>query len=128
MKLRAVMAAAFALFVVAPAFSQGGGTQGDPITGNWGADGLTYLELLHNREGVVTGTTIWRHSGGHEERTRITKGTFDAETGRLQLAGEAKNRDGELVQYLIVGRLERGTLAGTYQVGTDKGEFTFTRQ
>jgi len=122
-----MLATGWVLLLAAAALAQGSGTTTDPITGNWGSDGLTYLELQHNGEGVVTGTTIWRKDS-YEERARITQGTFDGETGRLTLTGEAKNPDGQLVKYAIDGRLEKGTLTGTFQLGANKGTFTFTRQ
>lgn len=123
-----LLTATVVLAFVVPAFTQGATKTTDPVSGKWGMDGVTYLELEYNSEGVVTGTTIWRHEGGYEERARITKGTFDSETGRLTLTGETKNRDGQLVKYAIDGRIEKDTLSGTYQVGTDTGEFTFKRQ
>jgi hypothetical protein len=126
MRRRSLFAAVAAVLLGAAAFAQTGGRH-DPLTGKWGSEGVTYLELQYNGEGSVTGTTIWRDDG-YEERAPIVKGTFDAETGAVKLTGEAKGREGKVVPYAIDGRLERGTLSGTYQMGTDKGEFAFTRQ
>lgn len=125
---RAALVPGCVLLAATVVLAQGAAKTADPVSGKWGSEGVTYLELQHNGEGVVTGTTIWRHDGGYEERARITKGTFDGETGRLILSGEAKGRDGKLVAYAIDGRVEKDTLRGIYQMGTDKGEFTFTRQ
>ena len=127
MTRRSLLVPACLLLAVTAALAQGKTKTTDPVSGKWGADGVTYLELEYNGEGVVTGTTIWRKDS-YEERARIAQGTFESETGRLALTGEARNRDGQLVKYAIDGRIEKNTVSGTYQFGTDKGEFTFTRQ
>jgi hypothetical protein len=121
-------AAALALLFATSAFAQGGGRAGDPVSGKWGSDGATYLELQYNGEGSVTGTTIWRMGKDHEERAPITKGMFDSETGALKLFGEVKNRSGKVVKYVVDGRVVKEVVSGTYMVGDDKGEFRFTRQ
>jgi hypothetical protein len=124
----AILAAALPALYAAFAFAQSGGTAtSDPVTGTWGADGASFLELKYDGKETVTGTTIWR-SGGEAQRAPIERGTFDPQTGALSLEGSAKNRTGETVHYLIEGKIQNSTASGTYRIGQDKGEFTFTRQ
>ena len=126
MRRRTILAAALPAVYAAFAFAQSGGTS-DPVTGTWGAQGMSFLELKYDGKETVTGTTIWR-GGGEERQAPIERGTFDRQTGALSLEGSAKNRAGETVRYLIEGKIQNGTASGTYRIGEDKGEFTFTRQ
>ena len=120
--------AVLAMLFTASLLAQAAGGAQDPVSGNWGMDGLTFLELKYDGKSDVSGTAIWRHGQGDEQRTPIKSGSFDRETGALRLAGEAQNRAGETVQYLIEGKINGNTVSGTYRVGEDKGEFSFVRQ
>jgi hypothetical protein len=90
-------------------------------------DGLTFLELKFDGTRTVSGTAIWRHDGGYEQRTAIKTGTFDLQTSALKLTGEVKKPDGAVVPYVIEGKVENLTVAGTFDVGGEKGEFRFTK-
>jgi hypothetical protein len=128
MKKLAFLAAGGLLLSVVSVLAQGSGDTNDPVTGTWGAEGVSFLELKYDGKTTVTGTTIWRHGRDQEQRTAIETGTFDRQTGALTLAGSAKSPAGEAVRYLIEGKIHGGTVSGTFRVGEDKGEFTFTRQ
>lgn len=100
----------------------------DPVTGKWGRNGLTYLELKFDGKSKVSGTVVWRDPGGqYEERAPIKTGTFDPKTSALTLEGEAKNPDGAVLQYLIEGKIEKDIVAGTFKFGERTGEFAFNR-
>jgi hypothetical protein len=105
-----------------------GATAGDVISGNWGEDGATFLELKFDGRGDVSGTAIWRSGSQPEVRSPIKVGTFDPKTGALKIEGEAHGRDGVRAPYVIQGTLANGTLEGTYLFGGSKGRFTFTRK
>jgi hypothetical protein len=122
-----LLAALCLLLLVAPAFAQAGGAASDPVTGNWGALGFTFLELQFDGKGHVSGTTIWRLPGENEQRAAIKTGTFDARTGVLRLTGEA-SRNGKKVKYLIEGTIKDDALTGTSKLGGEKKTLTFTRQ
>jgi hypothetical protein len=100
----------------------------DPVSGNWGADGATFLELKYDGTAAVTGTAIWRGDGREPRRTPIAKGRFDPMTGALTLEGEAIGPDGATHRYLIEGTVTGEKMTGTYSVGGEKGAFTFARQ
>jgi hypothetical protein len=102
---------------------------GDPITGNWGSDGVTFLELKLEPSSAVSGTVIWRDGSTRESRAPIKTGTFDPKTGAVRLEGDAKRPDnGAPVGYVIEGTLEEKTLAGTFTMDDRKGNFSFTRK
>lgn len=99
----------------------------DQISGNWGANGRTLLELKFDGKRAVSGTTIWR-KGAQASRAAIKMGAFDPETGALKLEGDAKRPDNvESVHYVIEGKLEKDTLAGTFKIGDDTGDFSFKK-
>lgn len=101
----------------------------DPISGNWGADGVTLLELKFDGQRTVTGTAIWRGGSFPDRRTAIETGTFDAKTGALTLEGKVQRPDtGVTVRYVIEGKLDQGVLAGRFAVADEKGDFRFTKQ
>jgi hypothetical protein len=100
----------------------------DPISGNWGSDDQTFLQLKLGAGNAVSGTVFWR-GPSQETSGPIKTGTFDPATGALRLEGEAKRPDtGATANYTIDGRLEKDTLAGTYRFDDRKGSFSFTRK
>jgi hypothetical protein len=104
-------------------------TGADPISGRWGPDEGTLLELTFDGKRAVTGTAIWRDGQGSESRAPIKTGSFEPKSGALKLEGEAKRPDtGAIARYVIEGRLDNGVLAGTYLFDDRKGDFKFTRK
>jgi hypothetical protein len=103
-------------------------TASDSITGHWGDDNATFLELRFDGTSGVTGTAIWRGGSRPEIRTAIKSGTFDPKTGALRLEGEGPGRDGVMAQYVIEGKLENDAITGNFAFGNAKGGFRFTRR
>lgn len=98
----------------------------DPVTGKWGSDGLTFLDLKFDGKSSVSGTTVWR-DGSYEHRAAIRTGSFEAKTSVLTLEGEAERPDGMVVPYAIEGRIQGDTVTGTFKFGEAGGDFTFKR-
>jgi hypothetical protein len=119
-------AALIAVVVSGTAFRQAGAVD-DPLSGRWGMDGLTFLDLQFDGKRAVSGTTIWRYRSDYEERAAVNSGTFDRKSGALRLTGEVKNKDGDVVPYAVEGTLEKDVLSGTWSVGESRGDFRFTR-
>jgi len=124
-KSSGLLIACLVLVTVAAAIAQDAETK-DPVTGKWGSDGLTFLDLKFDGKSSVSGTTVWR-DGSYEHRAAIRSGSFEATTSLLKLEGEAKRPDGMVVAYAIEGKIQGDTVAGTYKFGDDGGEFTFKR-
>ena len=101
----------------------------DPITGTWGSDGTTFLELKLEANNAVSGTAIWRDGPSRQSRAPIKTGTFDPKTGAVRLEGEAQRPDtGATANYVIEGTLDKDTLAGTFTFDDRKGNFSFIRK
>jgi hypothetical protein len=100
----------------------------DSITGHWGNDSATLLELTFDGTSGVSGTAIWRGDSRPETRTAIKSGTFDPKTGAIKLEGEGPGRDGVMTKWVIDGRLVNDALVGDYVMGNEKGGFRFTRR
>jgi GNAT superfamily N-acetyltransferase len=97
----------------------------DPITGLWEADDGGRLELTFDGISSVSGTAT---AGRPGNLGVITAGTFDRETGRLTLTGEAKRPDsGEPAVFRIEGITSRRRLAVAYQFGERQGRTTLRK-
>jgi hypothetical protein len=122
MNLRTILTAFCVLMLQATTLAQ----SSDPVSGNWGSDGATFLELKFDGRKAVSGTAIWR-AGGQERRTPIKTGTFDVKTRALRLEGEGQRPDGVNGRYLIEGTVDGETMSGTFAFGEGTGTFTFRR-
>ncbi|HXW05344.1 MAG TPA: hypothetical protein VD833_08935 [Vicinamibacterales bacterium] len=98
----------------------------DELSGRWGAEGATFLDLAFDGKGGVSGTVFWR-AGGQAVRTPVRKGSFRPDTRTLRLEGEGPRPDGTVRGYVIEGVLAGDTISGRYSIGDDSGEFTFSR-
>ena len=98
----------------------------DPVSGRWGEDGATFLDLRADDKGAVSGTVFWRASG-QAIRTPVRKGTYDPKTRVLRLEGDGPRPDGTTRPYVIEGAIDGDTISGTYSVGEDRGTFKFSR-
>jgi uncharacterized damage-inducible protein DinB len=100
--------------------------QSDPISGKWGRDGATVLDLKLGTDGTVSGQVM---SGGPGNMVPIGSGSFDRRTGRLKLQGEAKNPEGgAMTPYSITGDLAGDSLRVNAVFGTFNGSLTLMRQ
>jgi uncharacterized protein (DUF2147 family) len=126
LKATGLLIACVLLLAAGAAMAQDAATK-DPVTGKWGSDGLTFLDLKFDGKNSVSGTTVWR-DGSYEHEAAIRTGSFEVKTSVLKLEGEAKRPDGMIVSYAIEGKIQGDTVTGTFKFGDDRGEFTFKRQ
>ena len=100
----------------------------DVISGKWGQDGTTLLDLKFDGAGRVSGT-IYLVGGGTAAPAPIRLGSFDPGSGELKLAGEVKHpQNGQLIPYAIDGTLADGRLSLRYRFSDDNtGATTLTR-
>ncbi len=132
---RSLLTAACLCLLVASAFAQAGGTANDPVTGNWGGGGLTFLELQFDGKSAVSGNIVLHRAGHPDQRAAIKAGTFDTRTNELTVTGVA-DRDGTMVEYVVEGKIEKVmdgkieklVMTGTSNLGGEKKDFRFTRQ
>ena len=125
MKLNGLAAVICALVFTAPLAAQTSGTAADPISGGWGANGQTLLNLKYDGKGGVTGTVMAGRPGNLAD---IKTGTFDPAAGILKLRGDAKHPDtGATMPYSIDGTLANGALSVTYAIGESTGALTLAK-
>lgn len=117
----------FSTFAVAVMAASGAYAQpADPVSGRWGDDGATFLDLHQEDNGGVSGTVFWR-AQGQAIRTPIRKGAYDPKTRALRLEGEAPRPDGAMHPYVVEGAVQADTISGKYTAGSDRGDFEFAR-
>jgi hypothetical protein len=108
--------------VVLPAAAQAP----DPISGKWGNDGATFLDLKYDGARGITGTVIWR-AGGKELSTPIRSGTFDPKQGAFTVQGDGEAPDGRKGAYKIEGIVTGDVIRGSYTFAGESNEFSFDR-
>ena len=97
MRFATLLIACFVLPMMANTIAQTGAATKDPVTGKWGSDGFTNLDLKFDGKRTLSGTTIWRDGSRYEHSAAIKTGSFDVKTGALRLEGEARKSDGVTV-------------------------------
>lgn len=114
------------LFVLyAVVFSAGAlPAQSDPISGKWGRDGVTFLDLRLDNAGAVTGHVMNERPNN---MAVIKSGSFHRQTGAIKLEGEAKDDAGVLNPFTIDGSLVGDSLKVTAKFGTYTGSMAFVR-
>lgn len=98
--------------------------QSDPISGKWGRDGVTFLELKLDNAGGVTGHVMNERPGN---MAVIKSGSFQSQSGTIKLEGEAKDDAGVLNAFTIDGNLVGDSLKVTAKFGTYAGSMAFVR-
>jgi hypothetical protein len=98
----------------------------DPVSGRWGSDGATFLDLQFDGKGNVTGTVFIR-ADGRSVRTPVQKGTYDPNTRTLRLQGDGPRPDGTTAPYTIEGTVADDVMNGKIAVGDYNGTFKFSR-
>ena len=116
MNSRAVVALCLSVLAFTPARAQQQGMP-DPVSGHWGADGVTFLRLKYDGKGTVTGQVV---AGSPTNLANISTGTFDPRTGALRLEGDAKHPDtGAIVHFILEATVDRELLRASGTFGTE---------
>jgi uncharacterized protein (DUF2147 family) len=89
-RFTALLVACLVLLTVAGAIAQTDAKTKDPVTGKWGVDGRTTMDLKFDGKRTVSGTTMWREGNRYEHRAAITTGSFDAKTGVVEARRRGK--------------------------------------
>lgn len=99
--------------------------QTDRISGKWGRDGATVLDLRLGDGGTVSGQVM---NGRPGNMAQVRTGSFDAQTGALKLQGEARHPDsGAQLQFAIEGNLVGDSLKVNATFGDFQGSLTLGR-
>jgi hypothetical protein len=88
----------------------------NPVTLALKWDGKALTGNVTGGEGVV-------------EPIPIQKGTFDPKTGKVHMETQTKNpRTGQSVHFMIDGKLDKGTMTGSWNHDDRKGDFKITKK
>ena len=98
----------------------------DPISGKWGSDGNTFLDLTYDGRSAITGTVTWR-GDGKELSMPITGGTFDSKKRAFRIEGAGEGPDGRTGPFTIQGVVTGEVVRGTYTFAGKSGDFSFDR-
>jgi hypothetical protein len=110
----------------------GGKAAADPITGSWSgdwgpsaADRNTVTVDLKLSGTTVTGTV---HSVNFQRPdVEIKNGTFDPKAGTVHMEADAQGRGGP-THFVIDGKVDNGTMSGSWNHGATKGDFKLTKK
>jgi hypothetical protein len=108
--------------------------KGDPLTGTWTGDwgpnagdrNSVSVEMKLDGK-TLTGTV---HSINFQRAdVMLQKSTFDAATGAVHMEAEVPGqRGGPVVHFVIDGKLAGGSMSGSWNHGTTKGDFKLTKK
>ena len=113
---------------------QGAAPAADPLSGTWTGDwgpsagdrNMVSVELKLSGT-AVTGTV--KSTSPARPDVALTKSTFTPATGAVHLEAQAANpRSGAAVHYVIDGKLTNGTMTGSWNHDTSKGDFKLARK
>lgn len=106
----------------------------DPLTGTWTGDwgpspsdrNTVTVDLKWDGK-ALTGVV---HSINYDRPdVTLQKSTFDSATGAVHMEAESPNlRGGPPIHYIIDGKLANGSITGSWNHGTTKGDFTITKK
>jgi len=106
--------------------------QGDPLSGTWSGDwgpspadrNTVTLDLKWDGKALTGNVT-----GGTNVSSPIPlqKTSFDAKTGVVHMEADATSR-GRTVHYVIDGKVDKGTMTGSWNHDARKGDFKITKK
>ena len=110
-------------------FAQSGG--GDPLSGLWSGD-WGPSERDRNQVTVALKWDGKALSGmvnpGTSSEVRLDKTTFDPATNAVHMEAHVQARGGRMFHYIIDGKVQNGTMTGTWNHENVKGDFKITKK
>ena len=102
----------------------------DPLTGTWAGDWGP--SPTHRNQVTVElkwdGKALTGNVNPGPNAIALQKCTFDAKTGAVHMEADAKDRRGNDIHYVIDGKVENGTMTGSWDHGNRKGDFKITKK
>jgi hypothetical protein len=102
----------------------------DPLSGTWTGDwgpsaadrNQVTVELKWDGK-ALTGTV-----NPGPNAVVLQKSTFDPKTGAIHMEADTKGRRGNDIHYVIDGKVENGTMTGSWNHDNRKGDFKITKK
>ena len=124
----------FALFCLAASFMMllpaSAQQNPDPISGTWSGD---WGPSRFDRNPVTVnlkwdGKVVTGNVNPGPNAVAIKNGNFDAKTNTLHIEADARGRGNQILHYVIDGKLDKDTLAGSWNHDNRKGDFKITKR
>ena len=102
---------------------------GDPLSGTWSGD---WGPSAANRNDVTLelmwdGTNLSGTVNPGPNAVQLIKTSFNPDTGVVTMEADAQGRGGAVVHYVIEGKVEGGTISGTWNHDNRTGDFKITK-
>ncbi len=128
MKKRYAFSLAVCLVLAASAFAQQSG--GDKLSGTWVGD---WGPSAADRNQVTVelkwdGKALTGAVNPGPNAVALQKATFDPKTDAVHFEADAKGRSGNILHYTIDGKVDKGTMTGSWSHDTRKGDFKITKK
>ena len=119
---------AVCLVITGSAFAQKSGP--DPLSGTWMGD---WGPSKEDRNQVTVefkwdGKNLTGTVNPGPSAVEVQKATFDTKTGVIHFEADAKNRRGNTIHYVIDGKVDKGTMTGSWSHDNRKGDFKITKK
>ena len=105
----------------------------DPLSGTWTGDwgpsasdrNQVTVELKWDGKALTGNVT-----GGTNVSSAIPlqKSTFDPKTGTVHMEADARGRGGATIHYVIDGKVDRGSMTGSWNHDNRKGDFKIAKK
>lgn len=122
------------LVVTVPMLAQRGAAQPDPLTGTWTGDwgpnaqdrNQVTVDLKWDGKAL---TGIVKSVQPARGDVMLSNSSYDAATQTVKMTAEAKNpRGGEVIKYVIEGKVAASSMTGSWNHDARKGDFKLTKQ
>lgn len=132
-RILGVLAVLACLMVSVAAFSQGGAAP-DPLSGTWTGDwgpnaqdrNQVSVDLKFDGKAL---TGVVKSTQPSRPDVPLSNSSFDSATRTVKMEAEARNpRSGQTIKYIIEGKLEGTSLAGSWNHDGRKGDFKLTKK